>query len=320
MTERAVNFIDFSEIENREKFSRDNLISVGTFGSLIGPYHFRDTVYCQVERNDSKCNHAHNWGWLARRNDGQEAIIGQDCANKYFNANQSFQSERRRIDSEIRVDSHLSALTELLRDKPALIARVGAASQRMKRLREAARGFQNLFTHEVKRRLSDMVKTGNHRVHVEVRVTEKDDDGKEKVVWRQREIGTLQGVDLWDESETTDLYQALNAIRTAADEAIVSRSEKERNLKLWRETIESLPRCEQRVAALEKALAALSETANVAMLSVLGRSHVNRTDLCAQALKCSGDPKPSHKKTDALAGALAAWVKQQTGGLESRGV
>jgi len=311
---------DFSEIEKRANYSRDNLISVESFESLIWQYRFPDNVHCQVERDGCKCNQEHKHGWLGRRQDGKEAIIGQVCGTKYFKASDVFQRERRRIDSELNIASHLAALGELVRDKSALMARGNAANQSIKELRESARGFQKLFTQDVKRRVSDILKTGNRRVFVEMHVIEKDDDGKEKHTWREREIGTLQGVDLWDDRKISNLFKELSEVKATIGEVDLLRAPKEKTLKQWRNTIELLPRCEELIADLRKALTAFTATPNIALLSVIGRSQINRNELCEQVLTGAGDPTPSSRKVNALAAELAAWVKQQTGGVDYRGV
>jgi hypothetical protein len=320
MSERAIFFKDLSEILIRERFSLQNGIAVESFQSLIGPYHFVEEAHCQVVRNSVRCNEGHRKGWLGRRNDGEEALIGGDCAIKYFNANAEFQMERKRVDLEARIDGHIMVLTRLLQDKIALMDRVIAALERIKLVRERVRGYQNILSNDATKRLNDMVKTGNRNAIVELRYVEETEQGKEKIVWRQRDIGAIQGITVWDGAVTTGLYTTLGAIKDTIDKAKISTSEKERNLRHWRETLEELPHCEERITALERALLDFCTPANATLLSVLGRAQTNRADLCGLVLKTDEELNPSIKKISALVAEVNARIKHITDGREYRGV
>lgn len=320
MSERAISFSEFSEIEKREKFSRDYLISVADFASLIGPYYFREDVHCQVERDGFRCNHGHRNGWLGRRKDGSEALIGGHCANKYFNANDAFRQERKRVDTEVRLDSHIAALTELLRDRAALSARVAAAMGRVKAVREVVRQFESTLTKGATKQLNDMAKTGSRTVSVEVQYIEKDDDDKDKTTWRRRDVGTMQGIGVWNIGDTTRLYNDLQRVKDAAIAAVVSRAEKEKHLKDWRETLEQLPRIEDRIEAMERALADFKAPSNLVMLFGLGRDQSKNAELAALMLKVGGDPNPSNRQVQRLLSEYASFMNKQTDGRRYRSV
>ncbi|MDE1981591.1 MAG: hypothetical protein KGI81_04565 [Betaproteobacteria bacterium] len=321
MSERAISFHDLSEILKRNKFSLDNGIAVENFQSLIGPYHFpEEEAYCQVDRHGSRCKHRHHYGWLGRRNDGEEALIGRDCAIKYFNANTEFTMERKRVDQEVRIDSHVKALTELLQDKAALMNRVGMVLERVKSVRGRVRAVQDILTIDAKRRLNDMAKTGNRNVFVETRHVEKNEEGKEIIVWRQHGIGAIQGIIVWDGSVISEIYATLDSIKDTIEKARICDEEKEKNLQNWRETLEKLPRIEVSIAALEKGTVDFFTPDNATLLGLLGRAQTNRVKLCEIVLKANGMPNPSSKNINMLVEEMNERAKQLTGGKEYRGV
>jgi hypothetical protein len=320
MSERAVSFSEFSEIEKREKFSRDHLISVDKFHSLIGPYFFREDVHCQVERDGFRCNHGHRNGWLGRSKDGSEALIGGHCAIKYFNASDAFRQECRRVDTEVRLDSHITALTTLLDDRAALSARVAVAMGRVKAVREVVRQFESTLTKGATKQLNDMAKTGNRAISVEVQYVEKDDEEKDKTTWRRRDVGMLQGVSVWNIGETTRLYNDLQRVKDAVAAAVISRAEKENRLRVWRETLEQLPRIEDRIEAMERALADFKAPSNLVMLFGLGRDQSKNVELATLMLKVGGDPNPSNRQVQRLLSEYASFMNEQTDGRNYRPV
>ncbi|RTL55622.1 MAG: hypothetical protein EKK46_06310 [Rhodocyclaceae bacterium] len=318
MTDRVISFFEFSEIDKRENFNIENGISIENFLSLIGPYQLSEIVKCQVEHVTGRCKHPHKNGWLGKRKDGAEALIGKNCASQYFNADQNFVAERKRVDMELRIDGHIAALSVLLNNKDELWARLGEADHRMKAIQKIRHSFHSVLSVDARKRLTDMVKTGNWAVIVQVKHLEKDDNGKERAVWRERNIGTMAGVDVFDAGHTSDISSTLAAIKVAIHAANPSRDEKEKDLRGWREAIEKLPAYVEKITLLERSLASFSSRNNISLLSVLGTAPSNKMELGKLLLTLEGNPVPSNNKTNALLGEISDLIKQKADGKEYR--
>lgn len=311
-------FKDFADIKRRKNYSESNTITVDNFHSLIGDmYHFKEEVHCQVEREGNRCDQAHKNGWLGRRKDNQEALIGKDCGNKYFIENEEFRKERERVNREGRIESHISALGSLLQDKQALLTRWNKAAEKLQQTLELRRDTQLALPLLVVDRLYDMVRTGNRAVSVDAQFLEEiDEKGREKKVWHLREIGAIRGVALWEDNR--DLYGTMEGIRKAINEAAVSRNEKEATLRNWRETIEQLPQIEERIENFNRGGADFRTEGNLALLCFLVTDQSKQLDILMLLLKVQGQDKPTRPNAQKLLNELNAQVKAETRSLNIR--
>src|SRR5579871_601346 len=213
--EEAKYFRNFREIASREAFDADCEITVENFASLIGEYHFgEEEVSCQVRRLDqsSRCSEGHKNGWLGRRKDGKEALIGIVCGSKYFHASSAFVAQRKRLNSELNINRYIERLQSTCGDT-AYAAELERTVGRLKAIRGAVGDWRERLPAQIVTRLLEMAKSGKTSVGVLFRYEDEDDDGNPKVDWIPDQIGAVSGVAIWDQGRLGALFQALHEIR-----------------------------------------------------------------------------------------------------------
>jgi hypothetical protein len=271
MAEQPRYFRDFKEIMSRVGFDSACGISVENIGSLIGEYHFSDDneVPCQVERGGKRCKEGHKNGWLGRRQDGKEALIGNICGLKYFNANATFVADRKRISRELSIDRHLQRL-QMTRGSSAFADELQRTIGRLKTVRLAVADLRERLPAAIASRLQGMAKSGNAGVGVLFRYDDdEDDDGEPIVNWVPEQIGTIAGVVVWEQSNIGNVFQTLHEIRDTLHEAQISREAGERKLKIWADKLDELAICTAKVSNFESALEGFNAPGNLKLLCFL---------------------------------------------------
>lgn len=318
MPDDTLIFTDFVSIKSRPHFDEQCSITLNNFKSLVGEYQIREQLRCQVERDGSRCNQEHFNGWLGRRNDDKEALIGGVCANKYFHASEKFRTERRRLSHEIRVDRLLTALRNHLSDKAAFTVRVDSAIKRLQDIRVVTRAIEQELPGEVIHRLRDMFKSRNAVILVEVQNRETLKDGKIKITWERRELTSMAGMGIWEGLQNGFLSTAFAEIKRAIAEAVVSKNQKEAQLRRWRESLDKLPFCEGKLGEIEHALSQFSADKNIALTCFLVKNYERQREIAAFILKRRGNSRPSQTQIQDFVNELKASVRQQYGGRDFR--
>lgn len=81
------------------------------FGTVVAPYHFRDSIACGIE----SCHTQHMKGYLITTSDGLETGIGVDCGRKHFGVH--FTRQKKQIDDAVqrkrRIDTVMRAVQEI---------------------------------------------------------------------------------------------------------------------------------------------------------------------------------------------------------------
>jgi hypothetical protein len=319
--EEAKYFRNFREITSREAFDADCEITVESFASLIGEYHFaEEEVSCQVRRLDqsSRCSEGHKNGWLGRRKDGKEALIGRICGGKYFNASSAFVAQRKRITSELNITRYIERL-QATRGDSAYASDLQRTIGRLKVVREAAGDWRERLPARTITRLQQMAKSGNSAVGVQFRYEDEDDIGNPIVDWVQDQIGVVSGVAIFDQSKVGVLFQALHGIRDTLCEAYIDRAAGERRLRQWADKLDQLSSCSGRVAELESALESFSEPSNLRLLCFLvPNQDIGMTVARVVIKQESGADAATSSAARALYNELSASVRARAAGRDFR--
>lgn len=191
MAEDSEYFSSFIDIDKRPSFSSEHEISPENFRKLIGEYKFTEDVICQVKALNSVCHQKHKSGWLGVTADGFEVLIGGHCARKYFKADKSFTSERKRVRKEIDRKKALHKL-KAFRDNVLII------NEELSRLRATIINTRIIldqilksFPNAVLSFLTDAQKTRNWDIKIDVLHKFNDDN---KPIWVTSSLGNLKSL------------------------------------------------------------------------------------------------------------------------------
>ncbi|EAM8425062.1 hypothetical protein RF20_23560 [Salmonella enterica] len=191
MAEDSEYFSSFIDIDKRPSFSSDHEISPENFQKLIGEYKFTEDVICQVKALNSVCHQKHKSGWLGVTTDGFEVLIGGHCARKYFRADKSFTSERKRVRKEIDRKKALHKL-KVFRDNTLII------NEELSRLRATIINTRIIldqilksFPNAVLSFITDAQKTRNWDIKIDVLHKFNDDN---KPIWVTSSLGNLKSL------------------------------------------------------------------------------------------------------------------------------
>lgn len=310
-------YTDLTTLKNqRPDFDPECVITIDNFAALISATLMREELTCQLDTpNGGRCNQPHHKGWLAKRKDGAECLIGGDCADKYFNANETFRAERHRMNHDLAVEAHLVALRELLKDSDAVQERVLQCRKRLSAYREALKELQEALPVQAVGQLRSFAKGGDRaRVDVEVQyVVDIDEKGKEERRWETRGAGEIIGLSVWDISAVAELVRAIGAVDASRQEAVLDKRQRLQDLKRWREQLEQLPGCEQALERLDRTLEQFGSAANLSMLCFLVKNNDMQRQVVEVILKRQGEQPAPMRVQDSL-NRIHQHVRDQYGG------
>lgn len=310
-------YTDLATLKNqRADFDPECSITIDNFGALISATGMREQLTCQLETPTSgRCNQPHHKGWLAKRKDGPECLIGGDCADKYFNANETFRAERHRMNHDIAVEGHLVALRELLKDRSAVQERVQQCRKRLSAYREALKELEQALPVQAVGQLRSFAKGGDRvRVDVEVQyVVDIDEEGNEERKWETRGAGEIIGLSVWDSSAVAELVRTIGAVDASRQAAVLDKHQRLQDLKLWREQLEQLPGCEQALERLDRTFEQFSSAANLSMICFLVKNNDMQRQVVEVILKRNGEQPTPIRVQDSL-NRIHQHVRDQYGG------
>lgn len=270
MPEPPKTFLEYREVAERQAFDPECGISVEDLDCLVGDYHFiGDAEYpCQVVCDGRRCNEDHKNGWLGRKKDGHEALIGSTCGRKKFNSSLEFAFERRRLNNAHSIQTSLSRLTTTLGD-PSFTEEFHRARERLKAVASAVDHYRETLPPPIVARLIAMDRDNIPDVVVRFRYEDEDDDGNRIHRWLPERVGILSGLSLWDPIPIRNTFTALHEIRDALKVAKAAPEEGRRKLKEWADTFDRLRGCKQIIESLESKLSNFGEPENLKLLCLL---------------------------------------------------
>lgn len=207
------------EIESRPDFSPDDEMTLNDFSKLIAQYHLEEKVRCQIHSDKGYCRNPHNNGWLAKKKDGKEVLIGKDCAQAYFGANDQFVFERNRLNAEIKRKQLIERLG-LLREDKTLADRIDSAKDKVIHARMLIDAFRNSMPSTMERYLLNMMKTSVQDVLIELKWEQVDEDGNKEVRWIKTPLGKVQTCNFLDKGVVKELIEGVNDIKSKFFEVI----------------------------------------------------------------------------------------------------
>ena len=321
MAEPPRYFRTFKEISSREAFDPECEITLENLASLVGEYHLvgDDEVPCQVRRQDrtARCDEPHKNGWLGRRQDGKEALIGAICGTKYFNASSTFVTQRKRVTRELNIDRYIERLQNT-RGSPEYAAELVRTVGRLKFVSEATSGIRGRLPVSIAARLQNMAKSGNTGVGVLFRYEDEDDQGNPTIEWVPDQIGTIAGTAVWDQPKFRELFQSLHEIRDTLAQAEILREAGERKLKLWADKLEELNPCTAGVSDLESALDAFTAPANLKLLCFLITNQNDAIEALKVAIEQERRAPASESAARELFKELSAQIRNRAKGRSFR--
>lgn len=224
------SFLSMEEVRSISGFLEDHPLRVDNYDRLIGEYHFREQARCCiVEPGGGICHQGHNHGWVVRDKDGNITIIGNDCARSKFGAESTFVRDSNLFVNEKRRRERLSALIEIMANRPERIARLAATLDSInlleKRVQELSKGLGPL----VMRSIHDMVRAGRSEVFINALTYRWDTDSqgkKTKEVSKVRTaLGSLDHIELTTNGVFNDIRDGVNDIVRAFSEAAALETE-----------------------------------------------------------------------------------------------
>lgn len=300
----------------RPSLDRECGISLQEFAGLVGPYSFpeADRVSCQLdEKGDgSLCRQVHGRGWVVRRKDGKEGLIGRDCAKGHFGADANFSSEVQRVNRELRIDSLVARILERQSDE-SFADRLDAAINRQRELRDQITKLRDCWPEELLRRLADMGKSGNSSVMVSVRYVEKDEGGRPKYTYQPVRIGSISTPGAMDRSALSAIATRLQDAQAALHEAIPDRQQKERKLREWIQAIDGLEQCEGELDEIPEGLAQFTAPENLKLLCWTVRPDHIQDAILRAALELMTGQSVSEEEARREKLALAGEIRKANG-------
>jgi len=224
--EKPVHYARLDEIVNsRPAFDPTCVITRDNFAVLIGDYGFSEDALCQVESVETKdrpCRNKHRKGYLGRRIDGKEGLIGSTCGPKYFEGHKGFASNLATVKREINLDQ-LTARLQAIKADPAFLPKIEALHERLQTVRGKLHALVDSLPKDVADRLRAMAKSRNADLRIEVEFIERVDDAsrpgktRQKSSWLPRTIGSIAGVSIVDRASLFAVQDELLSVRKAFD-------------------------------------------------------------------------------------------------------
>ena len=298
--ERPQQYVSLREAEiARPSLDTSAPITVQDFDRLVGAISFppSDWVECQLIRRatGTVCRTKHGIGWIARRKDGREGFIGNICARRHFDDYVTLAGEASRLRRELRIDGLVRRIQSRL-DDPSFGERVDAAIDQCGELRNHIRRNRERWPTSVLKRLLDMSKTGNSSIGLEICFVEKDENGRERAVWkpiRWRSVGAPGAV---DPEPAFDLTRRLQDIRVALGEAKPSHDLKIKQLSYWASKLEDLEACEAQLQLRRATLHQFEDIENLKLLTWTVRQDDTQLAVVREVLRIAAGREPSEQQ------------------------
>lgn len=325
---KPVHFDHIDQIKkSRPAFDETCLITTQNFADLVGDYNFPQDAHCQVERKDAQgilCGHEHRRGWVGRRKEGKEGLIGSSCGPTYFKDHADFEHHRAFVTRELDLDEVISRLSAFKRDG-VFLSRLDGSAERLRSLRERSKKLVDSLPDDVHERLKTMAKAGNASVNIEVNYPTQVEDERTgeiraKSSWVSQSIGTVAGLAIVDRARLISLGTELKTVRATFDALDIGRDVGIRKLKAQVKTLDSLSTLESTVAELESQLAAFQSPANLENFWLLTRRQSSQFECMKVWAAARGSPNQSNNRLRAMLAEVEGKMRNGNDGREIRPV
>jgi hypothetical protein len=323
---KPVHFDHIDQIKkSRPAFDETCLITTQNFADLVGDYSFSEDAHCQVERKDSKgtlCGHEHRKGWVGRRKDGKEGLVGSSCGPTYFKDHADFEHHRAFVTRELDLDEIISRLEVFAHDS-AFLSRLDGCTEQLRSLRERSKQLVDSLPADVHERLKTMAKAGTASVNFEVNFPTKVEDKRTgeirtKSSWVSQSISSVAGLATVDRARLISLGTELKAVRATFDSLDTRRDTGIRKLKAQVRTLDSLTMLESTVADLEAQFTAFEGPGNLANFWLLSRRQGSQFECLRVWATAMGLPNQSNNRLRAMLAEAEGKLRDANGGREVR--
>lgn len=325
MSEPPIHFRNYQQIKDREKFDESCVITKENFKDVVGDYGFDEVVKCQVERKNTKdllCGHEHQNGYLARRADDKEGLIGRDCADMYFEDHIDFLAKRSFVTRELTITDLIDRLRTVQQDETYL-SKLDALHDRMQALREKSKSLLEDLPDDVRERLRAMAKAKNIALNIDVRFIERVEDertGKilEKANWVTQTIGAISGIEIIERAEIIALGKTFQSIGEAFESLDIRRDLGDRKLRAQLKILETLPRCESLLEHFERQLQLFGTAENLRKLWLLSRRLVSQLGCLRVAAVAAGSKEATDSDLKVLLKQITKSLMEENGNRDVR--
>jgi hypothetical protein len=278
LTNRALHFTSRLEIETRSGFDRNCLVTMDNYGGIVGDYTLpvAEWARCQLQRKHDRCNRLHGNGWVARTKPdsggkSQEAYIGDDCADKYFDVYGTYAEDVARARLEIEFDM-LTARLRAAYTNLETGGRLAALKTELKRLYDEADAFVESVPKEVLRKLNSMAKSGRAAVSIQVRYDEPGETPSDPpvVTWQERTLGPVRGISAINLESLRALSTKVRQVRNVWEDQTPRDDWSIEKLREKVKILDTLPGLESAITTATAAWDAFSDQANIDRCAFLG--------------------------------------------------
>jgi hypothetical protein len=316
----AVRFNALAEVRARPSFDSQFVVTLDNYRSVVGPTHFPDSDKgsCQLHRDGRLCQVEFQNGWVVRAaNDSVEieALIGKDCAQKYFHQFQKFNADAIRVERELEL-RNLHERREAVLNDATFPQKLRDCEYRLKNYEDGLSSLRTRIPASIVTRLNAMGKIGAGRISLEVAYLDEDKNGKTKTVWERNSGDEIAGVTLWSQ-KSAPLYRALHGVQSAYAGAANAASEPIIDLRKRVQRLESVTKLCEQIAELEARMRAFTTPDNLARVCLLTNSQLSQSLVGELALERARKTRESGD-VEALIGRLIADLRQRFNGRQVR--
>lgn len=308
-------FKNLDELVEVDAAVLDNVLVIGEYRALCGPYSLEAELPCRLLKDDGEpCGEGHKHGWAVWSKSGALALVGGTCATKYFQAGPGIAQDARRITNELKRLAEMARLREKLANRDAMLIAVDAALRKVLVRRQQVAGVRDCIGRLAWRELEDMARLGSGAIRVSaVRSAVYNDDG-DRIREGQAKlitVGQLVAIGIAKPSAMVvaadELRDIAKALRVTDEEALLNpRTKQARQLNA------ALSRHEEvldRVDQFERDVEAF-QTNPFELLAYAIRDKTERLKVVKAAFRMRGRPDSNE--------AAKAWLSAHSAALKSQ--
>lgn len=218
---RTLNSIE--QVRSMPGYRANNPVHQHNYKTLAVDYQLKAQERCCHLRDDgSLCRRLHNHGYVVQLADDSISIIGNDCANRYFDAESQFTKDRALFANQKRRQESLLRLRDLLAEKKERMEILRNLDQQLRRLQTQMKAIESAVGSQCMGRLRAMAKDGRREVIAAgIRIRPYVEDGAQR---RERTeipitIGALQGLSIVRPGAVSAISERVRAIARAFHKA-----------------------------------------------------------------------------------------------------
>lgn len=258
-------FHGIQDIRLRPDFDENELIELNEFEKLIGSCEFSDDAVCQIKTEKGRCGQHYQHGWLVKKKNGKEVLVGCICANTHFGADNAFKHEKARVNEIIQIDQLNKKIDAHLEN--GIEKKVEALRSEAIELRKKIDSLKAKIPDPVQEKIKETNKLIRRNIYIEVGVLEKDDHGKQKTKWSTEVAGSLRPSNFLDTKDLLNVIgicKCINLKIAQAKEKTVDTPKKQ--LKIIADELDKIGDCQKTVDRYSSEYVAFTEKDNLSLL------------------------------------------------------